>query len=141
MGRPRKQLKDLPTDWEDIIISMMSEGASLTEVRAKLNLCGTDTYARFKKEYEGFRLAIKKGEYLSRAWWLEKGRINLENSKFSATLWYMNMKNRFGWHDKPLVDQSTHKHYTKIEVKIDNANSKVPPSRLSRLSTTEPIEV
>lgn len=124
MGRPRKTLKDLPVDWEDIIVSDMSKGASLTEIKAKLGICGSRTYKKLLENCEEFSTTIKRGKELCEAWWLEKGRINLENNKFSATLWYMNMKNRFGWHDKPLVnvDNSNHKHFT---VKITKDDSRI----------------
>lgn len=37
---------------------------------------------------------------LSEAWWEEHGRLNLHNREFNSVLWYMNMKNRFGWRDR-----------------------------------------
>jgi hypothetical protein len=98
-GRPRKTLKDLPDKWYDIAIEMYSEGASDVEVKAKLSV-SNDVWTRWMKEEPEFMETIKAGKRLSQAWWEHKGRTNLENNKFSATLWYMNMKNRFGWADK-----------------------------------------
>lgn len=98
-GRPKKTLKDLPENWRDIIIDEMSEGASLAEIHALLDI-SADVRIRMEKEIPEFHDAIKKGKRLSEQWWQKKGRENLENKDFSATLWYMNMKNRFGWRDK-----------------------------------------
>ncbi len=81
------------------VIELMRDGASLSEVALELGIC-RDTLYEWKKVSEEFSDTIKRGTELSEAWWLREGRINLENPKFSATLWYMNMKNRHGWRDK-----------------------------------------
>lgn len=94
-GRPTKFD---PSMCEDLI-SLMREGASKTEVAAELGI-SWDTLARWQKENPQFSEAIKVGERLSEAWWLKKGRLNLENKDFNYTGWYMNMKNRHGWRDK-----------------------------------------
>lgn len=98
MARPTKYD---PTIMLPIIIDLMSEGASKVEVCAELGICN-DTLIEWCKDQSKpeFSEAVKHGERLSEAWWQKKGRKNLENKDFSSTLWYMNMRNRFGWADK-----------------------------------------
>ena len=81
------------------VIELMSEGASLCEVAAKLGIC-EDEIHEWKEKIPEFSDAIKKGKLLSQVWWEKQGRLNLTNKNFNYTLWYMNMKNRFGWRDK-----------------------------------------
>ena len=92
----------------NIIIELMSEGASKTEVCAELGI-SHETLCQWQNPEspyykQAFSEAIKKGEQLSNAWWEKKGRINLENKDFNYTGWYMNMKNRFKWADKQEVE-------------------------------------
>lgn len=94
-GRPSKYKPEMC----DQVIELMKEGASLVEVAAELGIC-KDTVHEWKKTNDEFSDSIKRGVQLSAAWWERKGRTSLENRDFSATLWYMNMKNRFGWKDK-----------------------------------------
>jgi hypothetical protein len=107
-GRPKKNLSSLPKDWENKVINLMSEGASEIEVKAMLSL-SNDTFARFLRDEPIFLEAVKRGRALCEAWWQREGRINLRNREFNAVLWYMNMKNRFGWRDKQEVEHSGNK--------------------------------
>lgn len=98
MGRPSKYTDDMP----DRVIELMTEGASLAEVAADLGV-DRKTLQRWSEDEDGkpeFCRAIKRGVELSQAWWERLGRTELWNSKFNHGLWYMNMKNRFGWADK-----------------------------------------
>ena len=81
------------------IPQMFAEGQSKAEVARELKI-SRDTMNRWEKEHPEFSDAIKKGVQLSEAWWVKQGRIALREKEFNATLWYMNMKNRFGWRDK-----------------------------------------
>jgi hypothetical protein len=81
------------------VVDLMAEGASKAEVAAELGI-SRETLNEWTKSNQVFSVAIKEGEALSEAWWLKQGRVNLQNKEFSATLWYMNMKNRHGWKDK-----------------------------------------
>jgi hypothetical protein len=116
MSRPKRQL-DLTQEQLIHIISIYSEGASDVEVRAfiakETGSCSLDLWKRWKEEEPEFKEAIEAGHLFSQAWWEKKGRKNIENKNFNATLWYMNMKNRFGWKDKQ-------EHEIKpIDIKID----------------------
>jgi predicted transcriptional regulator len=86
------------------VITLMKEGGSMVEVAALLGITRTTLYdwinpesSRFKEELSN---TIKRGVDLAEAWWVKQGRVNLTNKDFNATLFYMNMKNRFGWKDK-----------------------------------------
>ena len=103
MGRPKKDLSELPKDWYTQVLSEMQQGASLEEIKTLLNI-SNDLHTRWMKDEEEYSETIKRGIELSKAWWMKQGRANLQNKDFSATLWYMNMKNRFGWKDKSETD-------------------------------------
>ena len=94
-GRPSKYKPEMC----DTVVSMMRKGASKCEVAAALDISG-ETLNQWEKSNREFSEAIKRGEQLSQAWWMTKGRMKLEEPKFNYTGWYMNMKNRFGWRDK-----------------------------------------
>lgn len=100
-GRPKKTIESLHLNWKKIILDNMAEGASLEEIMTLLDISDR-LYDRYMREEEEFSNTIKRGKQLSKAWWLKQGRLNLfsDPKSFSPTLWYMNMKNRFGWTDK-----------------------------------------
>lgn len=96
MGRPSKYLPE----YCDKAIELMSEGASIYEIAYEFRV-NQDTIHEWVKVHPDFSEALKQGKDLSQGWWIKNGRINLQNREFNSTLWYMNMKNRFGWRDKP----------------------------------------
>jgi hypothetical protein len=102
-GRPKKNIDVLPDKWQKSILDLYREGASDVEIRAWLyDVSGsfsTDLWTRWINEEPEFSKTIKKGKDLSQAWWEKQGRIALRDKTFSPVLWYMNMKNRFGWRD------------------------------------------
>ena len=111
MARPKKTLDNLPKNWKKIITDIKRQGGSDVEVRVALDI-SDDLWSRFIKEIEEFSRTIKKGTDLCEAWWVKEGRVNLGNRQFNAVLWYMNMKNRFGWKDKTDITSQGEKIFT-----------------------------
>ena len=105
-GRPKTKLEELPEGWGEKVVNLMKEGASILEVRAEVGI-GRDLWDRMYDEEEEFRKVIDYAKELSEAWWMNQARSNLYNHKFQTVLWYMNMKNRFGWKDKAEVDYTS----------------------------------
>jgi hypothetical protein len=99
MGRPSVYSKAMLPK----ILALMKSGASKVEVAVELGI-SRDTFYRWEKEHVEFSDTIKEGAWISQAWWEKQGRENLMNKGFNNTLWYMNMKNRFGWTDSPRPD-------------------------------------
>ena len=58
------------------------------------------------EENELFSQTIKKGRLYSQCWWERHARTNLKNTDFQTALWFINMKNRFGWKDKQETEHS-----------------------------------
>ena len=50
-----------------------------------------------------FKATVDFGRMLSKAWWMSKARKNLDNKAFNANLWFMVMKNQFGWSEKTMT--------------------------------------
>ena len=75
----------------------------MVEIAVKLDISKNTVKALCDREPE-FLTTIKKCKILCENWWEAQGRVHLVKEKggaeFNHVLWYMNMKNRFGWADK-----------------------------------------
>lgn len=93
----------------DQVIECGKQGMSIEETCVELDI-SDDSWYRWSDEESGhkeFCESIKRHKALCYAWWMKEGRTQLQNTKFSFTGWYMNMKNRFGWKDKSETDHTT----------------------------------
>ena len=121
-GRPLITLKDLPEGWEESIINLSKKGASIVELAVELDI-SRNTLKALSERNEYFLNTIKKCKRYCEAWWLSKGRTELDNKDFSYTGWYMNMKNRFGWADKQEnKNDNTHTGEIKINYNLPNGD-------------------
>lgn len=98
-GRPTKYDPSLCEKAFEVI----SEGASIPELAYIIKVDQT-TINDWMRIHQDFALAIKSAREIAEGWWLMHGKDNLHNKEFNSTLWYMNMKNRYGWTDKKSSD-------------------------------------
>ena len=100
IGRPTKYKEEFCQLAEDLL----SQGKSLIHLAKS---CGVhrDSIHEWRKKHPSFSDSVKKGLELSELWWMDQAQDNLHSKTFNAVLWYMNMKNRFGWADKKEVKQ------------------------------------
>tara|TARA_R110001632_G_scaffold24289_4_gene67980 strand:- start:4041 stop:4451 length:411 start_codon:yes stop_codon:yes gene_type:complete len=103
VGRPKKAL-DLWKGWAKDILDLYVDGASDVEIKAliwtKKGAFSNQLWNRWMEEEEEFSQTIKMGRTFAKAWWEKKGRSGVDSQEINSTMWYMNMKNRYGWRDK-----------------------------------------
>ena len=108
LGRPKIRLKDLPTNWRDLLVEIGRDGGTKAEAVVALGI-SHDTYLRLEREEPAFLEAERHRLALSHAWWSRHGRkmVTGECDRGNATVWVFSMKNMFGWHDRQHLDHSS----------------------------------
>lgn len=127
VGRPEEDLEDLPDHWQSKVLAKYKFGASDVEIKAMIwewrGSFSESLWSRWLQDETEFSQTIKQGRLLSQVWWEKKGRKHIMDEttlalkdgkpvikKLNTVLWYMNMKNRFGWKDK--VEQQIDTSFT-----------------------------
>ncbi len=113
VGRPVVTLEDLDPNWRNMM-HVNYGGGSDDEVEVALAIppsraMSNDLWDALQKREPNFSEAILEGQQLAPAWWQRKAReglLTFDGMKFSSQLWFINMKNRFGWKDKQEVQHS-----------------------------------
>jgi len=105
-GRPSKSLKDLhlPDNWKETIFKLSAQGLAREEIYLHYYRINPYLFDRLCERETEFFEVVKKAEKLCQGWWMEVGRKSLKRKNFHDALWYMNMKNRFGWKDRSEID-------------------------------------
>jgi len=105
VGRPTDYYSGLCEE----IVPLLRKGMSIEELGLELNV-GYSTIYEWMEKHPEFAEAIKKGREFSKGWWMKRGRRDLCNKDFNSTLWFMNMRNRFGWGNKQDNENNVTKH-------------------------------
>jgi hypothetical protein len=108
---------DLPDGWQKQILDLYENGASDTVIKKHIiKLRGkfsNHLWSAWLRDEKEFAETIETGRVLAQAWWEERGK-DFDQRGFNSTLWYMNMKNRFGW-----ADDKKDSTPIKVELKVD----------------------
>lgn len=114
-----------------LLLKLMSEGASYTEVASMMGVW-RETLYHWRDRHEEFKEAMELGAQLAESWWEYQGRRNIGNKNFNATLFMMHMQNRFGWSraidgvplkDNPNETIVRHEHTHTHKVKENDAET------------------
>lgn len=86
------------------VVKQMRQGRSILEASLFIGVMPVTLYEWTNPNSEYYKpemdIALNLGKALAEAWWLHQGRMHLSTkTPFNHVLWYMNMKNRFGWRD------------------------------------------
>jgi hypothetical protein len=111
VGRPLKNLNDLPQNWKLICQEMGQEGMFDVDLRVKLGITKDTFYSLLENEPE-FSEAVKEFRELSHTWWSSiprKGFKNGESKNLNSNLYSLIMRNRFKdeWNAEKKVDITT----------------------------------
>lgn len=101
-----------------MLLEEMAKGKSKETVATELGIT-YHTLNNWEKNNVDFFNALKIGEQLCRRWWVEQGRVNLNNKDFKHVLWMMNMTNMHGW------IASNNRLNAKIEARTEHIERKV----------------
>lgn len=100
-GRPTKY----KPEYCDLVVEMLSEGASLTEFRAAVGGISRETMSNWKQANPEFLDALNKADALGQAYWEKRLRTDLMfDNKINSPLVKLYFANRFNWHDKQQTD-------------------------------------
>jgi len=139
MGRPIKYTKEVVEKLADQLLEFLyEEPFPFLNKFATKHMLSVDVFSANKN--------FTENEYFSKALKIYKQTfvtILIEGAATGGLVPSMvifTLKNIAGWRDTPLIDNSVHNHYTKVDVKI-NDNTKLPPTHKSgnRISGQEQI--
>lgn len=107
MKTTEKILRELPDNWEKLILDFYGQGLSDSEIRAELgltpkawNLLYADTVN------SNFQDLVEYGRDLCHAWWSKVGRTALDKKGFNTSLYVAFMQNQFDWNRKDAMADS-----------------------------------
>lgn len=98
----------------DECLEMYREGAGDVEIADHLGMT-LKQFHSLCEDNDGFREFVERGSTVAQAWWWRQARVNLKNKAFNSSMWFTNMKNRYGWADK--MDTNT---TADMDVSIDH---------------------
>lgn len=96
VGRPRTSVDDLPENWKEVMMAEAQDGGGPTAYMVKLGI-GSSAYQTLIDDSEDFRNTLEACILLCRYWWETQGRKMASGADGNATVWSLNMTNRFNW--------------------------------------------
>jgi len=106
IGRPTKYNEDLQAQADEYIFKYSEVGDVIPSMRCMLGVAQT-AWSTLMEDSEEFRITVSSAQDMCEVWWERQGRSMVTGSPGNATVWSLNMRNRFAWFDKQGVDVTT----------------------------------
>jgi len=98
LGRKPTTLKDIPEDWQKIMLDLAEEGKGVTAYIVHLGLTRT-TFETLLKNEPKFHDTYERCQVIYQLWWEDTGQGMAKGEQGNALVWKYSMGNRFGWAD------------------------------------------
>jgi len=117
MAKPgRKPISDERlNEIADQVVERLKTGKSLRQACLEIGVIYR-VLARWEKDHPWFKERIDDALDFCQGWWEGKGQQNIDNKNFNAALYFMHMRNRFGWSNSDNLFKHEHSGNIIIEV-------------------------
>lgn len=86
-----------------VVENVMGQGGSVVECSVELDL-DRGTLPAWEKKFDEINRIMHRGRNLHQIWWEKKGRLNMENEKFSYQGYKWMTMNSIGWSNNQNVE-------------------------------------
>lgn len=100
---PTKCTPEMIKKVKRVVENIMGQGGSVVECSVELDL-DRGTLPSWEKKFPEISRIMHRGRNLHQIWWEKKGRINLENEKFSYQGYKWMTMNTIGWSNSQNVE-------------------------------------
>lgn len=100
---PTKCTPEMMEKIRSIVPNIMEQGGSIVECVSELGLA-RDTLYQWEKTNNEISDIMGAGRISREAWWVKKGRENMENTNFQSNLYRWMTMNTIGWSNRQNVD-------------------------------------
>ena len=121
---PTKCTPEMIEKVRSVVTNVMGQGGSMIECIVELDI-ERGTLYDWEKKFPEISYIMNKGRNLHQLWWEKKGRLNMENEKFSYQGYKWMTMNTIGWSNNQQVETNV----TVSSTVQDAANKRVSKAK------------
>lgn len=121
----------LPKSFKRKAMLMYAKGCSDAEIQAVFGILPS-SWEEWLTAYPDFADTVALGNARAKAWWERNARqyVTQPQAKFNGGLWYMNMKNRYGYKDEKSVEHKGQVQHAFVALPPVEDQRSLPPGKI-----------